>query len=477
MNRAGIPHGVPDRVRVHPGLLGGELRVPGDKSLSHRALILGALCDGEVPVRGLSPGGDVAATARALRGLGIAVDLRAVDPGGQLAGTVSGKPAEPDDVLDCGNSGTTLRLLAGVAAGVEGLTVLTGDDSLRARPVDRIATPLERMGARVDARSGRRVPPLVLRGGALRGIDHTSGVASAQVKSAVLLAGLRAEGPTRVTSPLPSRDHTERLLQHLGVPVTRTILEDGSERVELGPGTPTAREVSVPGDPSAAAFWLVAAAAAGAVAARGGGGGPGGGTGGEAGRVRVQGVCLNPTRLGAVTVLRALGARVGVVAGGQRCGEPVGDLVVEPADLAGAVVSGGTVVDAIDELPLLAVAGAVSREGLEVREAAELRVKESDRIGALAGVLGAVGVRVEERADGYRVPGGQRPSGGRVHAGGDHRMAMTAAVAATVATAPVVIEGFAATATSYPTFLEDLRRLGGHAETVEAGRGTGRAAP
>ncbi len=437
------------RVRVHPTGLSGQVRVPGDKSLSHRALLLGALVGETVPVAGLAPSGDVAATAEALRGLGARVDLHP-DAEGQLQGEVRGPLREASDVLDCGNSGTSLRLLCGVVAGIEGLHVLSGDASLRRRPVQRVAVPLREMGARVDARGGGSLPPVVVHGGELRGIVYRSPVASAQVKSCVLLAGLRAQGPTTVISPLPSRDHTERLLAHLGHPVRAGVGEDGHEVVTIEPGTLRPAPIAVAGDPSSAAFWLVAAAAG-------------------AGEVEVRGVCANPTRLGVVQALRQLGAEVGSTLTGQQAGEPVATLSAAPASLAGAVLGGRLVVDAIDELPVLAVAGAMSRHGLEVGDAAELRVKESDRIAVLASALGAVGIHVEQRADGYRVAGQQRPRGGTVDAHGDHRIAMTAAIAGVLGTAAVEITGFEAVATSYPAFLADLQRLGGRVEVLDAG--------
>ncbi len=440
---------VVDHVRVHPGPLAGTVRVPGDKSLSHRALILGALADGEVAVTGVAPSGDVRSTARALRGFGARVAL-APDPAtGQLAGTVTGGLSEPDDVLDCGNSGTGLRLLAGVAAGIEGLTVLTGDDSLRERPMDRVRTPLMAMGATVDGRDGGRRPPLAVRGGHLRPLEYDSPVASAQVKSCVVLAGLVGGVPVTVTSPLPSRDHTERLLAYLGGAVRRRVDADGREVVTLSPGALTPRPVEVCGDPSSAAFWMVAAAVAGTT-------------------VTVADVCANPTRLGAVEILRELGAMVTLTDERERSGETAADVRVTGGSLTGTRVAGRRVVDAIDELPVLALAGACSRDGIEVADAAELRVKESDRIATLGAAFAAMGLAFEERTDGYRVPGGQRPGPGTVHAHGDHRIAMTAAIAATVGTGPVEITGFHAVPTSYPTFLDDLRRLGGTVEILDA---------
>jgi 3-phosphoshikimate 1-carboxyvinyltransferase len=441
---------VPDHVRIHPAELAGTVRVPGDKSGSHRALLLGALVGTPVRVTGVAPSGDVASTAACLRTLGATIDLAADPATGQLAGTVSGPLLEATDVLDCGNSGTTLRLLCGVVAGIDGLTVLTGDGSLRRRPVDRVAVPLRAMGARIDARAGGRLAPVTVRGGALVGTTWRQPVASAQVKSAILLAGLAADGETTVVSPLVSRDHTERLLAHLGADVTVVVAEDGTETVTVRSGPLVGDTIDVVGDPSSAAFWHVAAAIG-------------------SGAVTTTRVGTNPTRTGALDVLRQLGAPVDVAAAGQGTGEPHGDVTVHPSDLAGGLVLGGrTVVDAIDELPVLALAGAISRDGLEVVDAAELRVKESDRVATVAAALGSLGVEVEPRPDGYRVAGGQRPGPGRVDARGDHRIAMTAAIAATVASGPVEITGFAAVATSYPEFLSHLTALGGRVDVLDA---------
>jgi 3-phosphoshikimate 1-carboxyvinyltransferase len=440
---------VVSRVRVHPADLRGEVRVPGDKSLSHRALILGAMVGAPVDVQGLAPSGDVAATAQALRTLGARVELTVDAHTGQLAGTVAGPFGEATDVIDCGNSGTSLRLLSGVAAGIDGLAVLTGDASLRGRPVDRVRNPLERMGARLDARAGVTVPPLVIRGGGLVGIDHTSPVASAQIKSCVLLAGLRAEGDTTVTSPMRSRDHTERMLGHLGLEVTTLHHDDGREEVRLTPGPLRPAPIDISGDPSSAAFWLIAAAVG-------------------SGTITATGLCANPGRFGVVSALRELGADLAQHDRGEQAGEPLADVSVSPAPLRGGRLAGVAVVDALDELPALALAGALSRDGLEVRDAAELRVKESDRIATLAAAFRAMGLDIEERADGYRVPGGQRPGPGVVDAHGDHRIAMTAAVAATVGTGPVEITGFQAVSSSYPSFLDDLGALGGTFDILDA---------
>jgi 3-phosphoshikimate 1-carboxyvinyltransferase len=430
---------IPDRVVVHPlggGGLVGTARMPGDKSLSHRAFILGALADGPVEVTGAQPSGDVRSTVGALRAMGARIT------GDPPDAVVEGPIGEPADVLDCGNSGTGIRLLAGLCAGIDGLAVLTGDGSLRSRPMRRVAEPLRRMGATVDGRDGGALAPLVVRGGRLRALDHELAVASAQVKSAILLAGLGADGTTRVREPGPSRDHTERMLRWMGV---RVVSEPGE--VALTPGPLSARPLRVSGDPSSAAFWLAAGAAL-----------PGS-------QVRLPDLCLNPTRTGVVDALRMMGATISGDADREWCGEPVGDLEVTGTALGAGTVAGDLVVRAIDELPVLAVAGALGG-GLDVRDAAELRVKEVDRIEAVAGLLGALGVAVETRADGFRVPGGQTLTGGAVDSRGDHRIAMAASIAALGATEPVLVTGFRAVATSYPSFLDDLTALGGRWEAA-----------
>lgn len=435
------------RVRVHAGTLAGTVEVPGDKSVSHRALVLGALVGAPVEVSGLAVSEDVDATVAALRAMG--VDVKLERAGDRRDGQVTGPIREPVTVLDCRNSGTALRLLAGVAAGHDGLTVLTGDPSLRTRPVDRVAVPLREMGARVDARDGGRLPPLVVRGAQLRGIRYEQAVASAQVKSCLLIAGLRAQGRTSVISPLPSRDHTERMLRHLGAEVLTAVTSDGRDGVAIEPGELTAASLRVPRDTSSAAFWHVAAAVG-------------------AGGITTRSVCVNPTRTGALAVLEEMGADVAWGVEQQRGSEPVADVTVRSSELSGIQISGRRVVDAIDELPVLALAGARSRDGFEVAEAGELRVKESDRIATLGAAFRALGLELQERPDGFRVPGGQVPKGGVVDPAGDHRIAMTAAIAGCIAEDPVEIVGFEAVATSYPSFLDHLLSLGGRAEVLEA---------
>jgi len=438
------------RVRVHPSSLSGTVMVPGDKSLSHRCLLIGALVDGEVHVEGLAPSGDVAASAAALRALGVRVELSPTAEG-SLFGLVRGPLVPTADgtlvPIDCGNSGTTMRLLAGLVAGAGVCVELDGDASLRRRPVDRIITPLRRMGARLEARDDR-LPPLRVLGRATHATAWHSPVASAQIKSAILLAGLGVEGETVVHSPAASRDHTERMLRAGGISITTDIGADGSETVTLRPSRPVLSALRASRDPSAAAFWHVAAACG-------------------AGTIVTPGLCLNPGRTGAIEVLEALGASIGIDESHEIAGEPVGRITVSPSELGSTEVSGELVVRALDELPVLALAGAMSAGGLEVRDAQELRVKESDRISTVAELFAALGMRFHERLDGFGVPGGQRPGGGVVQAHGDHRIAMTAAIAATLGTGPVEIDGFGAVATSYPSFLSDLEALGGRVEVLD----------
>ena len=447
---SGVQPGPRDRVTIHPAPLDGTVDVAGDKSLGHRCLLIGSLADGPVGVAGLATSADIAATAEGLRRLGVNVELEP-DGDGRLIGVVEGPIAPGPDAslvtIDCGNSGTTLRLLAGLAAGAGRHVVLDGDASLRKRPVGRVMAPLAAMGVHCEAREDR-FPPLTVRGTTVSEARWESPVASAQVKSAVLLAAVAGRVGAEIVSPAPSRDHTERMLVHGGMQVATQVDTDGRERVRMAPGRPRFTTLSAPRDPSAAAFWHVAAACG-------------------AGTVKTRDICLNPGRTGALDVLRAMGADVRVTGERTVDGEPVGDVTVAPGALSGAEIAGALVVRCLDELPVLALAGALSDDGLVVRDAGELRVKESDRIGVLAATLRTLSIDVTELPDGFVVPGGQRPRGGAVDAHGDHRIAMTAAVAACVGTAPVHITGFAAVGTSYPGFLSDLSRLGGRAEVLD----------
>lgn len=416
------------------GPLRGTLAVPGDKSISHRSLLFGALAEGETRVTGLLDAADVRATRRAVEALGATVR----EEGGEVVVTPPGVLGEPGDVIDCGNSGTSLRLLAGVLAGVPGLSVLTGDASLRRRPVRRVIDPLRRMGAELSARQGDRLPPLVVRGGPLRGTRHVLEVASAQVKSALLLAGLAAGGETVVAEPERSRDHTERMLRSMGVPVRVEGLE-----VAVSPARPRGTRVDVPGDLSSAAFFLCAAA-----------GLPGS-------EVTVQNLGVNPTRTGLLDVLAAMGA--GVERRGERevAGEPRAEVTVRAGDLVAAEIRGALVPRLIDELPVLMVLATQARGRTVIRDARELRVKESDRLAAMGETLAAAGARIELFEDGCAIEGPTRLRGVAVGTRLDHRIAMSMAVAQLFAGPgeEVLLDDVACVATSFPSFFELLDAL------------------
>lgn len=408
--------------------LRGRLRVPGDKSISHRALLLGALADGTSVVRGLSPGDDVARTRAAVEAMGASVDGDRVTGGRR-------RLHEPEDVIDVGNSGTTMRLLAGVCATVPGVSVLTGDASIRRRPMDRVATPLRQMTADIDGRDGGRLPPLVVRGGDLKGIEYDLPVASAQVKAAVLLAGLVAEGETVLHERVRTRAHTEEMLARFGADV---VVEDGGLTTRVRPSAVQPFDLTVPGDPSQAAFWLVAACLV-----------PGS-------DVVVDDVYTGPARAGFLEVL----ARMGAAVSGE--GERLRARHTGP--LQATEIGGDEVPGLIDEIPVLAVAAAGAEGTTVIHGASELRVKESDRIDTVAAELSAMGAHVEARPDGMVIhgrPGSLQPAQVRSH--GDHRLAMALAVAGLAGTpsGQTVVEGWEAVATSYPGFEADLERLCG----------------
>lgn len=422
--------------RVTPvASVGGRVVVPGDKSISHRYALLGALAEGRTRLSNYAPGSDCAATLSCLAALGVPV-FREGDRV-EIEGLGIGGLRAPDGVLDANNSGSTMRMLAGVLAGHPFTSEITGDASLRRRPMRRVAVPLERMGARVEHHDGR--PPLRIHGGSLRGIEFRPEVASAQVKSAVLLAGLHATGTTTVIEPAGTRDHTERALAAFGAPPHLDGLA-----VSVGAGTRlSARTLRVPGDASSAAFWAVAAA-----------GLPGS-------CIEIAGAGLNPTRVAFLDVLARAGARVRRQldpAEHGHSGEPAGSVVVEHGDLRDVEISPDEVPGLIDELPALAALATFGGR-VRVTGAAELRAKESDRITALVAGLRAMGARAEELPDGFDVTGGPRLEGGVVEACGDHRLAMAFAVAALGAAGPTRINGADAVDVSYPGFFETLESL------------------
>ncbi|MEW5984837.1 MAG: 3-phosphoshikimate 1-carboxyvinyltransferase [Acidobacteriota bacterium] len=423
--------------QVHPvGRVLGRLRVPGDKSISHRLLMLGAVAEGDTVITGLATGDDCRSTRSCLRALGVQITER--DRNGVSVVTVAGRGrrglAPPGAPLDAGNSGTTARLLMGMIAGHPLTATIVGDGSLRRRPMMRVIEPLTQMGAAIDATDGRL--PATVAGGALRGIDFAPCVASAQVKSAVLLAGLRAEGTTRVREAHATRDHTEIALEQFGVEVAR----DGLSVALAGGQSLRATQVSVPGDPSSAAFWAAAAA-----------GIPGS-------HVTVEDVCLNPTRTGFLRILERMGAHVETIRRDEGIGEPCGTLIVSYGEMKPIGVADADVPGVIDELPVLAALAALGA-GMTVRGAAELRVKESDRISALVAGLRGLGAAAEELPDGFTVDGSRPLPGGVADAAGDHRLAMAFAIAALGARRPSTILGAEAVSVSYPGFFETLAVL------------------
>jgi len=415
------------------GALRGEILIPGDKSISHRSIMFGSLATGKTLVKGFLQGEDNRATLEAFRAMGVRIEE---GEGGLL--TIEGRGLhglqEPGDVLDCGNSGTTMRLMTGLLAGQSFFSVLTGDKYLRRRPMRRVTEPLSRMGARISGRQDGALAPLAITGSKLCAIDYASKVSSAQVKSALLLAGLYAEGETRVSEPHLSRDHSERMLSYFGADVRpfRGGVSILPEPVLEG------REVEVPGDISSAAFFMVAGLIV-----------PGS-------ELLLRNVGINPTRSGIIDILRAMGGDLELQNERISCGEPVADILVRGSRLRGIEIGGDLVPRAIDEFPVISVAAALAEGTTLIREAEELRVKETDRIAAMTEALGVVGARAWALPDGMRIEGVESLSGGCVSSCGDHRIAMSMAVAAQCARGEVRIEDVACTETSFPGFWQLL---------------------
>ncbi|MCC6631946.1 MAG: 3-phosphoshikimate 1-carboxyvinyltransferase [Gammaproteobacteria bacterium] len=418
----------------------GTVRVPGDKSISHRTLMLGGIAEGRTEVTGFLASADCLATLDAFRAMGVGVDRHA-----ETSLTVHGRGlhglSAPAKVLDMGNAGTAIRLSMGLLAGQRFESVLTGDSSLRSRPMERVAKPLRQMGADILTTDGK--PPVTVRPVAtLSGIDYLLPVASAQVKSAILLAGLYAQGFTTVTEPAPTRDHTERMLRGFGVQV-----ETDGARIRLqGRQTLTGTRIDVPGDISSAAFFLVAGSIAGS------------------GDYVIENVGVNPTRTGVIDILKLMGADITVVPRAAQGGEPVADLHVRRAELRGIAVPESLVPLAIDELPVLFIAAAAARGETVFTGAAELRVKESDRLAVMADGLTRLGVGNELAPDGIRIEGlagtGRRLGGGEVESHGDHRIAMSFTVASLLTDAPIRIRDTENVGTSFPGFVATARACG-----------------
>lgn len=416
--------------------LGGTVHVPGDKSISHRALLLSALATGTSRVRGLLPSADVRSTAGALRALGASVPD--VDAGGLVVAGVGGALRQAGQAIDAGNSGTTARLLAGVLAAQRFTTAVTGDASLRSRPMGRVARPLRAMGATL-AFDGEERLPVRITGGPLVGITWRPEVASAQVKGAILLAGLCGGVPVEIHEPQPTRDHTERMLRARGIDVRS---EPGIVTL-IGGGRLLALDTDVPGDPSSAAFFAALAALAGA------------------GQLELPGVCTNPGRIGVFRVLERMGARIGWEDFADASGEPTATLVAAPRELLGTTVEPEEVPGLIDELPVLACVAARARGETRVTGAAELRVKESDRIALVVRNLRAVGAEAEELPDGFVVRGTDRPFAGRVETSGDHRIAMAFGVLGAATGGQITVDDPTCVDVSYPSFWSDLSRVAG----------------
>jgi 3-phosphoshikimate 1-carboxyvinyltransferase len=425
-----------DAALVRPAQrVSGRVHIPGDKSISHRYALLGAIADGPTRITGYSSGADCAATLACLRALGVSIETPA--PGRvEITGRGLHGLTRANGPVDAANSGTTMRMLVGLAAAHPFRTVITGDASLSRRPMRRVVEPLTRMGAAIHAEGGR--PPLTIDGGPLHGITYEPPVPSAQVKSSLLLAGLHAAGRTVVVEPTTTRDHTERALAAFGV----TVEQDGPRIAVAGGQRLQGRELTVPGDVSGAAFWCALAA------------------GIPDSSIEIRGVGLNPSRTGLLRVLERAGARVQVDVEHEEAGEPIGRLTISAAEPRSFVVEPAEVPGLIDELPALGALGTLLPEGhtMEVRGAAELRVKESDRIAALAAGFRGLGAGVVEYPDGFRIEA--RPmNGATVDPVGDHRLAMAFAIAACGASSPTTIVGAAAVDVSYPRFFEELERL------------------
>ena len=416
--------------------LRGEVSVPGDKSISHRSIMFGSLAEGTTRVSGFLMGEDNLSTWKAFESMGVTISQTGTDAL-EIKGVGLDGLKEPGDVLDCGNSGTTMRLMSGLLAGQNFFSVLTGDKYLRKRPMKRVVTPLAVMGAQIWGRNGGERAPLAIQGGALTPTTYASPVSSAQVKSAVLLAGLSVDGKTTVTEPHLSRDHSERMLSCFGAevrPFEGGVHLTGRPRL-LG------QEVVVPGDVSSAAFFMVAGLIT-----------PGA-------ELLIRNVGINPTRSGIIDVLVAMGGQMEMLDIREQSGEPVADVLVRYSQLKGIEICGDMVPRAIDEFPVISVAAALAEGTTTIRDAEELRVKETDRIDAMVSELGKLGGQVEGRSDGMVITGVEQLNGGIVTSHGDHRIAMSLAVAALSARDSVTIEDAACTETSFPGFWDLINKF------------------
>ena len=426
-------HKIESRTIIPTQGLRGEFVVPGDKSISHRAIMFASLAEGESRVRGLLRGEDCLSTLSAFRSLGIEAIEKADDEliikGRGLAGL-----QEPTNVIDCGNSGTTMRLMSGILSAQPFFSILTGDQYLRKRPMGRVINPLSSMGAKILGRNNGTKAPLAIDGGGLSSTEYHSPIASAQVKSAVLLAGMQVDGTTTVYEPHLSRDHSERMLRYFGAELESF---SGGARV-TGRVQLTGREVEVPGDISSAAFFLVAGLIV------------------PDSEILLKKVGVNPTRSGVIDILQQMGGSIELLNQRELSGEPIADLLVKSSHLHGIEIGGELIPRAIDEFPVVSVAAAFAEGVTTIRDAKELRVKETDRIAAMCESLGALGAQIEPLDDGMRIVGGESLSGGEVNSFGDHRIAMSMAIAALGTTSEIAVLDTACTETSFPGFWEML---------------------
>lgn len=419
--------------------LRGELAVPGDKSISHRSVMFGAISRGTTEITGFLQSADCLSTISCFRKMGVEIEnqgSRVLVKGAGMHGL-----KKPSEVLDCGNSGTTTRLISGILSAQAFDSVVTGDASIQKRPMDRILIPLTQMGARIRSAAGNGCAPLLIQGAPLHGIHYQSPVASAQVKSSILLAGLYADGETRVTEPYLSRNHSELMLSHFGAKVrtegTTAIIQPANELY--------ACPVEVPGDISSAAFFLVA----GLIIPHS--------------EILIRNVGINPTRSGVLTVLQAMGADITLLDRHDRSGEPAADLLVRSSSLKGTTIEGSLIPALIDEIPILALAACFAEGETVIRDAAELKVKESNRLKVMTEGLSAMGAQVQETEDGMIIQGGAPLHGAVIDSRLDHRIAMTFAVAGLCADGETEIQGAECVNISYPQFYEDLNRLAGKA--------------
>ena len=428
---------------ARPRSLRGEITSPGDKSVSHRAVIFNALSNtNTAKITNFSPGADCSSTEHIMKSLGVEITRKL--GGGADGDTLTVKGVgleglvEPDDILDAGNSGTTTRLMSGVLAGQDFVSVLTGDQSLKNRPMGRVVNPLTTMGAKISGRANNTLAPLVFHGGSLRGINYNMPVASAQLKSCLLLAGLRADGITNLSQPAESRDHTERMLSAMGA----VLKKEGLDLI-LQPSELETIDVEVPGDISSAAFWMIAAVCH------------------PDAELLIRNVGVNPTRSGIIIALKKMNAQLKLMDERQVAGEPVADVLVRTSDLKGIELSGDTVPLLIDEIPVIAVAAALAEGETVIKDAQELRVKESDRIESSISWLRAAGINAEGTSDGMIISGNQQINGGSFQSYDDHRLAMSLGIAGLISEQPITISDPDVASISYPGFWGTVKELGG----------------